>query len=309
MHFKNLDLNLLVALDILLEERSVSRAAERLFLTQSATSSALSRLRDYFGDELLVSVGRRMEPTALALTLAPRVRNILQQISVTIESRPTFDPATAERRFRIVTSDYLTEVLLAKVVRVLADVAPRVQVQIFPSGEASLAMFWRGDIDVMITPDRNTVPEHPQVLLFEESFSCVVWQHNTQVGDAIDLETYFSLGHVAVEFGLDQPAMLERWLSDQHRNAHYPQRRVEVIAPAFGIVPHLVVGTQRVATMHTKHARLFERMLPLRVLPAPAEFPLLREMIQWPRHLESDPAVRWLIELIMQMAKEADALA
>ena len=99
MHFQNLDLNLLVALDALLEERSVSRAAERLYLTQSATSSALSRLREYFNDDLLVSVGRRMEPTALALTMAPQVRNILQQIRVTIggtSASPTSNPSTIQ---------------------------------------------------------------------------------------------------------------------------------------------------------------------------------------------------------------------
>lgn len=305
MHFQNLDLNLLVALDILLEERSVSRAAERLFLTQSATSSALSRLREYFDDELLVTVGRRMEPTALALTLAPKVRNILQQIRVTIESRPTFDPAVAERRFRIMTSDYLTEVLLADVVRKLAQTAPHVQVQILPSGEASLALFLRGEIDLMITPDRNILPEHPQALLFEEPFSCVVWTGNTLVGDVMTLDNYFSLGHIAVQFGQDQPTLVEKWLIEQRRKAQFPERRVEVIAPAFGVVPHLVVGTQRVATMHSRHARLFERLLPLRVLPAPPGFPVMREMIQWPRHLDSDPAVRWLAELIMQSAQDA----
>ena len=133
MHFQKLDLNLLVALDALIEERSVSRAADRLNLSQSAMSSALSRLREYFGDELLVPVGRRMEPTALALNLAPAIREILQRIRVTIQARPSFDPATAERRFRVMTSDYLVEVLLADVLRELADTAPGIQMQILPS--------------------------------------------------------------------------------------------------------------------------------------------------------------------------------
>src|SRR5262245_6194957 len=103
MHFQKLDLNLLVAFDTLLEEKSVTRAADRLNLSQSAMSSALSRLRDYFGDELLVPVGRRMEPTALALSLEPSVRDILQRIRTTVQTRPTFDPATAQRRFRVMT--------------------------------------------------------------------------------------------------------------------------------------------------------------------------------------------------------------
>jgi LysR family transcriptional regulator, nod-box dependent transcriptional activator len=299
MHFQNLDLNLLVALDTLLEERSVSRAAERLYLTQSATSSALSRLREYFNDDLLVSVGRRMEPTALALSLAPQVRNILQQIRVTIETRPSFDPQTAQRRFRIMTSDYLVHVLLAEVVQRLAVLAPGVQVQILPSGDAAMAMFLRGEIDLMITPDRTTLAEHPQTLLFEETFSCVVWTGNPLVGSTMSPEMYFSLGHITVQFGQDQLTILERWFADQPRTASMGTRRVEVIAPSFGVVPHLVVGTNRIATMHTRHARLFERLLPLRVLPAPEGFPAMREMIQWPRHLDTDPAIRWLVDLLI----------
>ncbi len=132
MHFHKLDLNLLVALDTLLEEKSVSRAADRLNLSQSAMSSALSRLRDYFGDELLIPVGRRMEPTALALSLASPVRDILQRIRTTVQTRPSFDPGTAQRRFRIMTSDYLIEVLLAEAVRELAVIAPVIQLQVLP---------------------------------------------------------------------------------------------------------------------------------------------------------------------------------
>ena len=179
MHFQKLDLNLLVALDALIEERSVSRAADRLHLSQSAMSSALSRLREYFGDELLAPVGRRMEPTALALNLAPQIREILQRIRVTLHTRPSFEPATAERRFRIMTSDYLIEVLLADVIRTLAQIAPGIQMQILPSNAASFALFLAGDIDLIITPEDHTLPEHPRSALFEDTYSCVVWSENT----------------------------------------------------------------------------------------------------------------------------------
>jgi LysR family nod box-dependent transcriptional activator len=298
MHFHKLDLNLLVALDTLLEERSVSRAAARQHLSQSAMSSALSRLREYFGDELLVSVGRRMEPTALALSLAPQVRNILQQVRVTIETRPTFHPATAQRRFRIMTSDFLIEVLLADVVRQLAATAPAIQLQIMPSGESSLAAFLRGDIDLIIAPERNLVEDHPRALLFEESFSCVVWSGNTSVSDPLTIEQYLAMSHVAVLFGPGQPTMLEQWFMDQTEKGQSMERKIDIIAPTFGVVPHLVVGTQRVATMHSRHARLYQQLLPLRVVEPPPGFPTMREMVQWHRHLDSDPGIRWLVALL-----------
>lgn len=307
MHFHKLDLNLLVALDTLIEERSVSRAADRLNLSQSAMSSALSRLRDYFGDELLVPVGRRMEPTALALSMAPSVREILQRIRVTIQSRPSFDPATAQHRFRIMTSDYLIEVLLADAVRELAAAAPGVQLQVLPSGDVSHALFLKGDVDLIIVPESYATPEHPSSVLFEDTYSCVVWSGNTSVREPLTMEQYLAMSHVVVHFGRDQLTTIERWLAEQRPEPEGIERRVDIIAPSFGVVPHLIVGTQRIATMHTRHARLYERLLPIRVLAPPPGFPTLRETMQWHRHLDTDPAIRWLVDMLHGLAARGPA--
>jgi len=309
MHFHKLDLNLLVALDTLLEERSVSRAATRQNLSQSAMSSALSRLREYFGDELLVSVGRRMEPTALALSLGPQVRNILQQVRVTIETRPSFDPATAQRCFRIMTSDFLIEVLLADVVRQLATTAPGIQLEIMQSGDMARAAFLRGDLDLIIAPDRNVLDEHPSTLLFEETFSCVVWAGNDSVSDPLTIQQYLAMSHVIVQFGPTQLTLLEQWFADQVEKGQCVERRIDIIVPNFGVVPHLVVGTQRVATMHSRHARLYQQLLPLRVIDPPPGFPTMREMVQWHRHLDSDPAIRWFITLLTSFAAPTTLVA
>jgi len=301
MHFQKLDLNLLVALDALLEERSVSRAADRLNLSQSAMSSALSRLRDYFGDELLMPIGRRMEPTALALSLEPAVRDILHRVRVTVQTRPTFDPATAQRRFRIMTSDYLLEVLLAAVVRELATLGPGIQLQVLPSNELSFALFQKGDVDLIIAPEENMMADHPRSFLFEETFSCVVWSGNTLVQEPFTLQQWLAMSHVVVHFGRDQLTSFERWFESQG-DTQASGRRVDIIAPSFGVVPHLIVGTQRIATMHTRHARLYEKLLPLRVLEPLPGFPTMRETMQWHRHLDTDPAIRWLVDLLQTFA-------
>jgi DNA-binding transcriptional LysR family regulator len=243
-----------------------------------------------------------MEPTALALSLAPQVRNILQQVRVTIETRPTFHPATAQRRFRIMTSDFLIEVLLADVVRQLATTAPGIQLEITASGELALAAFMRGDIDLIIAPDRNLLEEHPRTLLFEDTFSCVVWSGNTAVSDPLTIEQYVAMGHVAVQFGPNQLTMLEQWFLEQAEKGQGIERRIDILAPNFGVVPHLVVGTQRVATMQSRHARLYQELLPLRVVDPPPGFPTMREMVQWHRHLDSDPAIRWLVALLTSFA-------
>ena len=110
MRFKRLDLNLLVALDLLLETRSVSQAATRMNLSQPAMSSALARLREYFGDELLVADGKRLYPTPYAELLMPRVRDCLGRLDALVSSPSTFEPSTSQRRFSIICSDYIAAV-------------------------------------------------------------------------------------------------------------------------------------------------------------------------------------------------------
>jgi DNA-binding transcriptional LysR family regulator len=250
-----------------------------------------------------------MEPTALALSLAPQVRNILQQVRVTIETRPTFHPATAQRRFRIMTSDFLIEVLLADVVRQLATTAPGIQLEILPSGESARAAFLRGEVDLIIAPDRNLLEDHPSSLLFEDTFSCVVWAGNTSVSDPLTIEQYLAMSHVVVRFGPTQPTLLEQWFIDEADKGHSMERHIDIIAPTFGVVPHLVVGTQRVATMHSRHARLYQQLMPLRVIEPPPGLPTIREMVQWHRHLDSDPAIRWLLALLTSFAASSTLVA
>ncbi len=127
MHFEQLDLNLLVALDALLTERSITAAGVRVHLTQSAMSGALSRLREFFNDELLTQVGRKMVPTPLGESLAEPVRQILLQVRATINTKPGFDPATSARHFSVMMSDYVDTVLMSEVLRRAEAVAPRVR--------------------------------------------------------------------------------------------------------------------------------------------------------------------------------------
>jgi LysR family transcriptional regulator, nod-box dependent transcriptional activator len=302
MRFQNLDLNLLVALDVLLEERNVSRAAARLHMSQSAMSGALGRLREFFGDELLVQVGRQMVATPRAESLAQSVRDILLRIQSAVEAKPSFDPASARRTFRIVTSDYITEVLLADVVRRLQRVAPGISLELTAPGTAMGEALQRGELDFIITPDTHTQELHPKEALFEETYCCAVWTGNTRVGDALSLEQYLELGHIGVTLSKQAPSAEQGFLE---RIGH--ERRIEVTVPSFCTVPHLLVGTDLVATMHSRLARLYARLLPLRILPLPIEFPPLIEMLQWSRYFEDDPGVRWMRELFQTCVAEQNA--
>ena len=309
MHFLKLDLNLLVALDSLIEERSVSRAAIRQNLSQSAMSSALNRLREYFGDELFVTDGRSMEPTALARALAPQVRNILQQIRVTIETRPTFDPATSRRTLRLMASDYITEVLMADVARQLACNAPDIQLQLFPAGDESIAMFERRELDVMIMPGQFIPQDHPHSMLFMDRYCCVVWSENRSVSDPLTPEQFMAMGHVAIHLDPSRLSDFEHWLKYDAPAPLSAHRRVELAAPGFAVVPYLIVGTQRIATVPLSLARSFQKVLPIRVIEPPPGFPAIREMIVWHRTLEGDPCIRWFIDLLSSFAASSTRVA
>lgn len=188
MRFHRLDLNLLVVLDVLLEERSVSKAANRLNLSQSAVSGNLARLREFFDDDILAQIGRTMVPTPLAETLMQPVREILLQIQTTVETKPRFDPATATRTIRILSSDYITEVLLVQAIRKARAQAPGILFEIDGLDDHVLDRIGRGQVDFLITPDNFTHPDHPKELLFEETHVCVVWTGNDQVGETLDFD-------------------------------------------------------------------------------------------------------------------------
>ncbi|TWB63656.1 LysR family transcriptional regulator [Nitrospirillum viridazoti] len=300
MRFRRFDLNLLVALDVLLEERNVSRAAHRLHLSQSAMSGALARLRDYFGDEIMVMVGRTMVPTPLALALVEPVRDILIRVQTTIEARPTFDPATAQRVFRVVASDYVTEVVLARAIRRLRREAPGLRLEISAVADDIHDRLNRADVDLVISPDAYLTSDQPKEVLFEETHSCVVWRDNAAVGDSLTFEQYLDMTHVVVIIGGKRTPAFEQWFLDRYGYA----RTIGAVAPDFSSVAPILVETDMISTMHTRLARLYAQHLPLRVLPAPIEFPVLTEMMQWHYQFDRDPGLIWLRGYLRECAGE-----
>lgn len=298
MRFKHLDLNLLVALDVLLEEQNITRAAERLHMTQSATSGVLGRLRTYFEDDLLVQVGRKMMLTPLARDLEIPVREVLLKIQTSITAKPVHDIAESKRHFRIMASDYLISVLFAEVIREINQQAPMVTFELISPGETAREMLMRGEVDLMIAPDHYIVKEHPSQLLFEEQHVCVICQDNQAVGERLTLERYLELGHVSVVFGRNRTPGIEEWFMSEYGC----KRRIEVITHDFNTLPQLVIGTQRVATVHSRLARLYARNLPLRIVPPPVNLPAMQEYMSWHRSLDRDPVLAWLREKLLEMA-------
>ena len=298
MNLNRLDLNLLVALDALLTERSITRAAERLNLSPSATSGALARLRVFFEDELLTQIGRRMAPTPLGETLQSRVRDCLLLVQATVEERPKFEPADSRRNFRLMMSDYVSTVIMPEVLRRLQDQAPHVTIELVANENEPWEALNRGEVDCLVLPQHFVKGEHPAEILFEDEFVCVSWNKNPLVRESISEEECLNLGHVVTRVGTVRPPTIDAWFFERYGR----RRRVEVIATHFNSVPHLLVGTNRISFMHRRLAETYCRALPLRILPSSVSMPRLVEMIQWHKFRERDPARIWLVQLMKSAA-------
>lgn len=294
MRLDRFDLNLLVALDTLVEERSVTAAAHRLHLTQSAMSGALARLRLAFDDPLLVRHGRGMVPTPAALALAPRVKDMLGRLRQLIEPEQPFDPATSARTFRIVASDYISTVLLAPQIRRLEAQAPQVQVEITLPSESAARMLSNGELDLLLTPEEFVERDHPSVLLFEERHVVVGCAANEALRDGVTQAQFASASHVAVRID-GRNTYIENELARLG-----VARRIEVYAPSFMQVPWLIPGTRRIALMHERLARLVSPLLGLVICEPPVHLPAMREMMQFHSARRDDQGLQWLMDELRQ---------
>jgi len=299
MRFNRLDLNLLVVLDALLGEQNITRAGEKVYLSQPATSGALARLREFFGDDLLVQVGRKMVLTPLGESLVKPVRSILLQVQATIERRPEFDPAQSDRKFIFVMSDYTATVLMPNVVRAASQVAPGVSFELLAPTDAPIEELDHGNADFILLPRNFLSTQHPSCPVFEEDFVCVCCRDNPLVGEALSLEQYLAMGHVMVRFGTRRQPSVDTWLTDRLGI----ERRAEVVITNFSAVPQYVLGTRRLATMHRRLATLWASYLPLRILPAPLEIPSMGWGLQWHQYRDLDPGTAWMRELIQTTAQ------
>jgi len=299
MRFDGLDLNLLVALNALLDECNVSVAAERMHLSQGAMSAALGRLRDYFKDELLVSVGRRMVMTPRAEELAGPVRNALLQIRSTITTQQDFDPAVSDRHITIIASDYFLRVALADALRCIAIEAPLMTFDVGDLEDEPAERLRRGEIDIMITIESFLAQGHPTDLVLEDEYVVVGWADNPAMQKPLDLPTFSTLGQVTVSHGVTRvPTFAEVEL----RNRQIA-RKIEMVAPGFSEVAYLLVGTKRVAVMHKRLADLMAETMPLVTQPLPFEFPKVRVLAQWNSILTGDRALLWVIQKIKETAQ------
>ncbi|WP_028351285.1 transcriptional regulator NodD1 [Bradyrhizobium murdochi] len=298
MRFKGLDLNLLVALDALMTERNLTAAARSINLSQPAMSAAVARLRAYFRDELFTMSGRELVPTPRAKRLAGPIRETLVHIQLSIISRDTFNPAESDRRFRILLSDFMTVVFFRRILDRVAQEAPAVRFEFLPFIEEPDELLRRGEVDFLVLPELFMSSAHPKATLFEETLVCVGCRTNKQLSRQLTFDKYISMGHVAAKFGQALRPNIEEWFLLEHGL----KRRIEVAVQGFTMIPPMLSGTERIATMPSRLAQHFAKTMPLRIVETPLPLPAFTEAIQWPALHNTDPASIWMRRIMLQEA-------
>ena len=301
MRLNRLDLNLLVTLDALLTERSITRAAERIHLSQPATSGALARLREFFEDDLLVRVGAQMMPTPLGESLATPVHNILMQIQATVDRRLEFNAEESDRCFRFLLSDYTATTFMAAVVKRLSDVAPKMRLEFFAPTNNPWEKLEQGDVDFLIMPEKVLSTEHPSYKLFDEDFVCIGCRDNPALNKPLTLKDFLDLGHVSVRFGSDRARSQDQIIFQQQKGI---EPRIEIITSTFSAIPQYLTGTRRIATVYRQLAETWVNFLPLKIVPVPVDMPMISWGLQWHKYRDVDPGVQWLRKQIIATACE-----
>ena len=264
------DLNLLVALDALLRERSVTRAASAVGLSQPGMSNALARLRKLFGDPLLARRGAALVLTPRAEALAGPVAEALDLIRGALEIT-RFEPASERRTFRLSCSDYTVLMLIGPLVRGLAAEAPAITIEVLPRLRDPGRALRDADVDLVIEPTEIMGPtDLPSSRLWADRWMCCVWGGNTVVGDEITLDEFGALGHLIYSMGGGaQPVALP----DLALGRLGVQRRIEFSVESFLLAPFLLQGTDLIAVVPARAEAFLRRTGEIRLLESPVELP------------------------------------
>ena len=303
----DIDLNLLVALDALLAERSVTRAARRLGLSVSATSRTLARLREATGDQLLLQAGRALVPTPHAQELALRVPDLARAARAALApADDRFDSATLARSFTIRAGEGFIELLAPALLARLQAAAPRVQLRFVPKTDWDPAPLRDGAIDLEIGTVRTAAPELRTRTLFRDRYVLACRRdHPILAYKKVTLRRYAAFDHVLVSRAGERDAAIDAALK-----AHGLARRVRVVVPAYTAALQLLRRSDLLAVV--PHSCLGNRLLPehagdlgLRHAAPPVALAPFNVASVWHPRLDQDPAQRWLRNEVLQVALAA----
>lgn len=302
MELRSLNLNLLLHLDALLSQRSVSGAAEKLELSQPTVSAALARLRRHFGDPLLIRQGNHYELTPLAVNLRPLVSDAVAGTERVFMNQAEFDPPTAHREFTVLASDFWLEVMGPTISRLLSQRSPSASIRFELPRDFQLEAPMEGlrNVDGALAP-RGALHGPPHLELLSTEWRCIVSADNPRVGDALDLDTLAALPWAVFADRSSTAADVTSIVMRQVRLSGLTPR-VQVSAGTFSALPAFVRGTDRVAVVHRSLAEHAGRAMGLRVFAPPFPTNPLVLAFWWHPHRGHDRGHQWFRELLCSAA-------
>jgi DNA-binding transcriptional LysR family regulator len=296
-HLRQSDLNLLVVFATLAEERTITGAASRLFLSQPAVSRALQRLRSMFKDDLFIR-----GPAGYQLT--PKGQTVLRELEITLPkldrliSGDLFDPTREEATFRIAGRDHAFSVLCPVFCRQFVPAANKVSFEFIAAHDGSFKAMERGRLDLVLCTDDEVIPPHFQSeVLYEESVVCVVAKENS-LPRRLTLKRYLDSWHISVKTKGSEPTLVEKSLA-----ARGVKRRSGIRMPYLWAALRSVAGTEFMVTVPGRLGNALERDRTLRILKPPPEFRPFKYLMVWHRRMKSDAAHTWLRQIIRKAGR------
>jgi DNA-binding transcriptional LysR family regulator len=293
-HIRKSDLNLLPALAVLLEERSISKAAARHHLSQPAMSRVLQRLRGAFGDDLLVRTRQGYALTARGRQLQEELQQILPRIDTLLRGE-AFDPANAEDRFRLCCPDYLSRLFAPRLAQRMSELAPRSVLDVIAWHESAFDEVTRGRIDAVLRPNRLSPLLHSEEVLRSEMV-CVMAADHPLTRQRMTMKSYLSYPHIMVTVMSN-----ERTMVDEQLTAAGHRRRIGLRVPYFGSAVLAVENTQLIATVPRAAAQQYMREVKVHLMPPPFKFEPIRILMSWHPSTHQEPALKWFRALVKEV--------
>ncbi|WP_394174868.1 LysR substrate-binding domain-containing protein [Thalassotalea litorea] len=309
MNLADIDLNLLVAFDILLREKNVSRAAAQLNITQPAMSSNLKRLRKLLNDPVLVRTSEGMQPTERARKLAPKLRKILLDLTDALQKVDSFDPQASQRLFRIMASDYAASTLLPSLLNQLNELAPGITLDIMTPSDVDFVDVENGKIDMAINHFEKLPQSFHQKVLWQDSFSCIT-HCDTPLTSPLTLENYLKAQHVWVSktgFGVGvgmNPKDVQKlgWVDEALAKIGH-KRKIKLFTRNYQVAMQLAHDDRLLATLPSKAANIHASHPNYRVQNPPFSIPDIELKMIWSPLIHHEPSHIWLRQQVIEAAK------
>jgi DNA-binding transcriptional LysR family regulator len=303
LNLASTDLNLLVAFDALMAERSVTRAGQRIGLGQPGMSAALARLRATFGDELFVRIpGKPMRPTTRAIALHAPIAEILARASRILDARTAFDPATARASIRIASGDPAGTLVTPRLLRLLSKEAPGITIRLLALDKRdAFDRLDSGDIDLVFSSFNNVPKRIRRERLFTDAYVCVVRREHARrtIRQAIDLETYVTTPHILVTLAGDDRGIVDEALAKLGR-----RRRVALTVPNTYLIPRLVAETGMISHLPRRIAAEVLRGSNLVMLSPPIALPEWHIDMYWGAASASEATASWIRSRLSEIGQQ-----